>query len=244
MRNILFIIFVFAIVASCDSPLEVGDANRDIDFINDPRDGSKKFDILPRNIEFDLIHPKEIIDSNFRIINISKENQDIRKLRISNNNSIISNIEFPYQLNPSEVLEFNFIPIASKPGIYSDTIFIEEYNKPYLEINYWVPEIYGYDQNIENVNINTPGEIIIPSIYNASNKTIDINSITVEGQNNDFEIVKSPNFPIQIQAGEELKAIHILFKPKEVRNYSAKILIDAETELLDKEIMITGNGVD
>lgn len=247
MQKISCIILLVFAAISCQSPLDVRDADRDFEFLNDPTDGSEIFVITPKEIDFGIVHPQSEASYKFSVQNISKKNQKLTDVYLKDfpqNYDVLDLAELPMNLTPintsADKVTFNLQLNSQSPGVYNDTLKINDLRLPKLTIKAMVPELYGTDKE-KNLSVGEL-DIIAAKLINASDHSITVTSIQMDEISGVFSFEPALQLPIEIAAyGEVL--MPILFAPKSAQTYETIIYIQADTPLLDPEIIITGNGL-
>ncbi|OGU59179.1 MAG: hypothetical protein A2X64_07270 [Ignavibacteria bacterium GWF2_33_9] len=199
--RVIFILSVVLIsfLQACNSPLDVP-ANRQIKTTENPYD-NPILSITPLYNELGFVFPDSSIKTTLEIQTLQDFSYPISDYHFffGINNFNILNKSIPVILGPkdSETDKFN-VEIqfnASNPGIYYDTLFVNNLVYPFAIFNAKVPFIYSNNVKIENA---VPEEEITGKIIfkNMSSNTATVKSAEFSQFNNLFKI--NELFPFEI----------------------------------------------
>lgn len=243
--------FSFAIINSCNSPLDV-QANRTKISEIDNGDGKSIISVNTENLAFFIEEPsddyEQINNKIITITNISLKPYTINSISFKNNTKYLSKSHYPLPitLEPSYLsyisskMDITVICKPKEPGKYEDEIYINNLKSPTISIKATVQAISIPSLEFKTVPVYKTKNLIL-SFKNHSNETAVINQIDLSDTKGVFKYAIQ-NLPKYIQTKETF-SMNVSFTPQERIDYTGRITFHIQVNgTIDNECELSGMG--
>lgn len=186
---------------SCKNPLDVtNDFNKKL---IDEKEYA--IQIIHDSINFGMQHIGDTINTSFRISNNSKDSLVVFSITMPNKNYYILPFEtivlMPVNTDGYTVdIDLYFMP--SEPGLFSDSIVVNNFDKPKLKLFSIIPVIFPKDINIGTVSVD---DLIVTSkleVVNTADYTIAIDTMWFTHPY--FSFTNTSEYPIIVEADSSI----------------------------------------
>lgn len=248
MKYLLFLL-ILVLTLSCTDPTSV-DADREKIVLDDPSKYPAKYEIKPLTLDFGelLINAEKNIQ--FNIKNLTNEKLTLNNFSLKNNSSnaqFTSSQPLILQASGSDLdnQDVSLNLIAKNYGYFKDTLLIDNFKNPLIEVKAEIPALYANDINFPDTRI-SEFQLVIFNFKNISNKRAVITEFELLDSNNVFLNEPKIELPILVNPNDESIDIKLTFNPTASLNYSAEIKIKASFDGVDypyrKVIKLSGVG--
>jgi hypothetical protein len=241
---ILFILGIMLI--ECSSPLDVP-ANRIIKKENEPGTGDEIFSLSTNYIEFYFDEPLGVQTKSFEIRNLLDENYTINSISFKNSEKFFSKSHHPTPISLSkanqndskEIVNVKFSP--TEPGIFIDTILINDLKSPVVKVLATVLTIRVQELDFIDVPLGNTGNRTI-TVKNYGNSTAVIKGAIITDPEFVFEM-EDILFPLYIQKNSSF-SFWVKFTPSEKQSYTGRIDFNIQSSgIVDNVCELSGNGI-
>lgn len=223
--RIIINIIIFALLFSCNSPLDIDADRGDKEII-----GEKNYDIMlsADTLDFGFVHPNQSKTLSFTINNLTSKDYLINKLTINNFSNLFSLFNFELVLLNKKNSNFDESPFFvtfdadNSYNHYIDSIYINDLKNPDLKILATIPAVYAEDLAFDEVSIGSISSRFL-YLHNISDVAITLTNLSTS--DNSFIIKGLNNNTLEINPNETIELI-VTFEPLIANTYTAYLTFD------------------